>query len=78
LRPAAGRQPGFSERREAPPADDESHAKAAIDYILVRPPQIDALEARVIGADARRGAWASDHCGVFARLEVKAEAPAGP
>jgi endonuclease/exonuclease/phosphatase family metal-dependent hydrolase len=68
LRPVAGRTPRFSERREAPPADDESEAKAAIDYILVRPSQLQALEARVIGAEPVDGVWPSDHYGVLVRL----------
>jgi endonuclease/exonuclease/phosphatase family metal-dependent hydrolase len=68
LRPLAGRQPGFSERREAPPSDDESQAKAAIDYVLVRPAQFRTVEARTIGAEAVDGVWASDHYGVLVRL----------
>ncbi len=70
LRPVAGRQPGFSERREAPPVADESEAKAAIDYVLVRPGQMKALEARVIGDAPVEGVWPSDHYGVWARLEL--------
>ncbi len=69
LRPLAGRQPGFSERREAPPTEDESEAKAAIDYVLVRPSQFRALDARVIG-EAIEGGWPSDHYGVWVRLET--------
>jgi len=70
LRPLAGRQPGFSERREAPPTDNESQAKAAIDYVLVRPTQFVALEARVIGETATGGLWPSDHYGLLARLQT--------
>jgi endonuclease/exonuclease/phosphatase family metal-dependent hydrolase len=69
LRPFAGRQAGFSERREAPPTEDESEAKAAIDYVLVRPSQFRALDARVIG-EAIEGGWPSDHYGVWVRLET--------
>jgi endonuclease/exonuclease/phosphatase family metal-dependent hydrolase len=68
LRPLAGRQPGFSERREAPPSDEESQAKAAIDYVLVRPSHFRPLEAAVIGAEPVEGVWPSDHFGVFARM----------
>jgi endonuclease/exonuclease/phosphatase family metal-dependent hydrolase len=70
LRPLAGRQPGFSERREAPSSDDESQAKAAIDYVLVRPSQFDAFEARLLGSQPVRGVWPSDHMGVVVRLAV--------
>lgn len=72
LRPLAGRAPGFSERREAPPTDDESQARAAIDYVLVRHNQFRALEARVIGASPAGDLWPSDHFGVFVRLELVA------
>jgi endonuclease/exonuclease/phosphatase family metal-dependent hydrolase len=68
LRPLAGRRPGFSERREAPPTDDESEARAAIDYILVRPEQFRASRAVVIG-DRVGDVWPSDHYGLAAELE---------
>ena len=69
LRPLQGRQPGFSERREAPPADDESAAKAAIDYVLVRRAQFRAVDARVLGTEPVEGVWPSDHYGVWVRIE---------
>ncbi|HXH20451.1 MAG TPA: endonuclease/exonuclease/phosphatase family protein [Dehalococcoidia bacterium] len=72
LRPLAGRQPGFSERREGPPVDEESQAKAAIDYILVRPSQFTAVAARLIGDRPVEGVWPSDHMGVLARLSPTA------
>jgi endonuclease/exonuclease/phosphatase family metal-dependent hydrolase len=68
LRPLAGRMPGFSERREAPATDDESEAKAAIDYVLVRPTQFHASEASVIGG-AIDGHWPSDHYGIRVVLD---------
>jgi len=71
LRPPSTRTPGFSERREAPPRDDESEAKAAIDYVLVRRRDFDALAARVVGVSPVEGVWPSDHYGLWVELEPK-------
>jgi endonuclease/exonuclease/phosphatase family metal-dependent hydrolase len=68
LRPPAERTPGFSERREAAPVDDEAEARAAIDYVLVRPGQFRAVEATVIGAQLD-AVWPSDHYGLRVVLE---------
>jgi len=74
LRTIDMRTPGFSARREGAPDADETAAKAAIDYILVRQGQFDVFAAGIIG-DAATGdisAWPSDHYGVWARLRLKA------
>jgi len=71
LRPLSARTPGFSERREAPPRADESEAKAAIDYVLVRRRDFDALAARVLGTEPIDGVWPSDHYGLRVELEPR-------
>jgi len=74
LRTIDMRTPGFSARREGAPDTDETAAKAAIDYILVRREQFDVLAAGIIGDAATDDVtrWPSDHYGVWARLRLKA------
>ncbi len=71
LRPDVLQSTTFGLRQEGQPRAPHAEARAALDYVLVRPSDFSVREARLVGdrpASHDAALWPSDHYGVFVRL----------